>query len=156
MLGEHGIKEDSAAGRRQFERLMEARRTEPSDGEAVKAIRRGWCLGSPEFKTELLGRMEGKLGEHHAGELKRERVEAKAERIILEELRRLRGTEGDLKKKPKSDPAKLGMAARLRRETTLPLPWVAARLRLGSWKSANAKLHRWKKGYDRLSFDHTG
>ena len=82
LLGEHGIKEDSAAGRRQFDRRMEVRRTEPSDGADVKEIRRGSCLGSAEFKAGLLGRMEGRLGEHHAGELKRESAEAKAERII--------------------------------------------------------------------------
>ena len=45
----------------------------------------------------------------------------------------------------KSDPAKLAMAARLRRETTLPLPWIAARLHMGTWKSLSAKLYRWRK-----------
>jgi hypothetical protein len=128
---------------------MEARRMEPSGGVEAKAIRRGWCLGSAHFKTGLLDRMEGKLGKHHAGELKREGAEAKGERIIREELRRLRWTENDLTERPKSDPAKLAMAARLRRETTLTLPWVAARRRLGSWKSANAKLRRWKLSRDR-------
>ena len=147
MLGEHGIHEDSATGRREFERQMEARRAAPSDGAEAKAIRRGWCLGSAEFKAGLLGRMEGKLGEHHAGELKRESAEVKAERIIREELARLRWTADDLREKPKSDPAKLALAARLRRETTLTLPWVAARLSLGNWKSASAKLHRWKKSH---------
>jgi hypothetical protein len=33
----------------------------------------------------------------------------------------------------------------LRRETTLTLARAAARLSLGSWKSANAKLHGWRK-----------
>jgi REP element-mobilizing transposase RayT len=148
LFGEHGIKEDTSMGRGEFERRMEVRRTEVSDEPDAKAMRREWCLGSAEFKAELLGRMEGRLGEHHAGELKRESAEAKAERIIQEELRRLHWTAADLSKKPKSDPAKLALAARLRRETTLTLPWVAARLRLGSWKSANAKLHRWKKSHD--------
>jgi hypothetical protein len=40
---------------------------------------------------------------------------------------------------------KLALAARVRRETTLTLPWIAARLPLGTWKSFNAKLHRWRK-----------
>lgn len=42
---------------------------------------------------------------------------------------------------------KLAIAARLRRETTLPLKWIAGRLHLGSWKSLNAKLHRWVKSH---------
>jgi len=93
--------------------------------------------------------MEGKLGKHHAGELKREGAEAKGERIIREELTRLRWTESELTEKPKSDPAKLAVAARLRRETTLTLAWVAARLRLGAWKNAAADLRRWKLSRDR-------
>ena len=50
-----------------------------------------------------------------------------------------------MSQRPKSDPAKLAMAARLRRETTLTLPRIAARLEMGSWKSLNTKLHRWRK-----------
>jgi hypothetical protein len=60
-------------------------------------------------------------------------------------LKRLKWTEKVSKKRPERDPTKLALAARLRRETTLTLPWVAARLHLWTWKSANAKLQRWKK-----------
>jgi len=81
--------------------------------------------------------MEGALGEHHAGDLKRESAEAKAERIIAEELRRLRWANTDLQLRLKSDPAKLQIAARLRVETTLTIKWIAARLHLGTTKSAN-------------------
>src|ERR1035437_9664968 len=42
---------------------------------------------------------------------------------------------------------KLAIAARLRRETTLPLRWIAGRLHLGSGKSLNAKLHRRVKSH---------
>jgi REP element-mobilizing transposase RayT len=145
LLGEHGIQRDDAAGREQFERWMERRRSEETDGAEWRAIRRGWCLGPAEFKASLLERMEGKLGGHHSGELRRESAEARAERIIREEVKRLGWSEGELGQRPKSDPAKLAMAARLRRETTLALPWIAARLHMGTWKSLNAKLYRWRK-----------
>jgi len=69
----------------------------------------------------------------------------KAGRIIAEELRRLRRTSSDLKLRLKSDPAKLQIAARLRAETTLPIHWIAQRLHLGTWKSANARIYTWKK-----------
>jgi len=121
---------------------MEARRAAESDPAEWQAIRRGWCLGPAQFKTDLLERMAGKLGEYHAGELKRESAVAKAERIIQQELKRLRWSPGEMSKRPKSDPAKLAIAARLRRETTLTLPWIAARLQAGTWKSLNAKLYR--------------
>jgi GH24 family phage-related lysozyme (muramidase) len=47
----------------------------------------------------------------------------------------------------------------LRRETTVTLRWIVARLQAGSWKSLAAKLHRWRKTQDspgnasRLLFD---
>ena len=84
-------------------------------------------------------------GPHHSGQLKRQSAEAKAEGIVREELKRLGRSEGELSQRPKSDPAKLALAARLRRETTLTLPWIATRLHAGTWKSLNTKLHRWRK-----------
>jgi hypothetical protein len=33
------------------------------------------------------------------------------------------------------------------RETTLPLKWITARVRLGTSKSANPKLHRWLRSH---------
>ena len=47
----------------------------------------------------------------------------------------------DLDQRAKGDPAKLALAARLRRETTLTIRQIAERLRLGSWKSLNNKLY---------------
>ena len=128
---------------------MEKRRAEETDGTEWKAIRRGWCLGPAEFKARLLEQLDGKLGQHHSGQLKRETAEATAERIIREELKRLKWREGELLPRPKSDPAKLAIAARLRRKTTLPLPWIAARLHMGTWKSLNANLHRWRKANEK-------
>jgi len=86
LLGEHGIQEDSAAGRQEFERHMEARRLEKTDEEALKPLRRGWCLGSQEFRQKMLGLMDGKLGDNRSGELRRETAEQKANRITSAEL----------------------------------------------------------------------
>jgi hypothetical protein len=110
------------------------------DRQDWKAIGRGWCLGPPEFKASLLQRLGGKLGPHHSGELRQEASAAKAERIITEELKRLKWKEAELGRRPMSDPLKLALAARLRRETTQTLPWVALRLHMGTWKSLNANI----------------
>ena len=91
----------------------------------------------------MLEKMEGKLGEHHSGELRRETAEAKAKRIVAQELRRLGWKETELANRRKSDPAKLAIAARLRKETTLSIKSIAARVHLGTSKSANARLHTW-------------
>ena len=113
-----------------------------TDPEALKVFRRGWCLGSKEFKNQMLEKIEGRLGEHHSGELRCETAEAKAERIITEELSRLGWSRAELAARAKSDPAKLAMAARLRKETTLSIKAIAARVLLGTSKSANARLHQ--------------
>ena len=90
---------------------MEARRKQGTDGAERAPLRQGWRLGSAAFKAQLLERMDGKLGDHHAGDLKREAAEAKAERIIGPELRRLGWTERELQERPQSDPAKLALTA---------------------------------------------
>lgn len=141
LLGEHGLQEDTPAARRQFERRMEARRMEAGEEPALEPLRHGWCLGSEDFRKQMLEQMEGKLGEHHSGQLCRETAEAKADRIISQELRRLGWQGTDLLSRPKSDAAKLVIATRLRRETTLPIKAIAARLHLGTSKSANIRLH---------------
>jgi hypothetical protein len=50
---------------------MGARHWEEVDEAELKKSRRGWCLGSEEFRSKLLGFMEAKLGENHSGELPR-------------------------------------------------------------------------------------
>ena len=89
---------------------------------------------------------EGSLGGHHAGELHRETARAKAERVVAEELQRHGWQEQDLVSRRKNDPAKLEIAARLRRQTTLSLKEIAARVHLGTSKTANSKLHKHMRG----------
>jgi hypothetical protein len=95
----------------------------------------------------LVAGLEGRSGEHHAGELRGEAAEMKAERIIAGELERLGWTAADLEHRPKGDLGKLEVAARVGREATLPLKWIAARLKLGTWKSAAPRLRSWRKDH---------
>jgi REP element-mobilizing transposase RayT len=143
LLGEHGIGADDAAGRKAFERGMEARRRQEMEEAEYEPLRRGWCLGEEAFRKEMLERMEGRLGKSHAGGLKRESAEVRAERIIGEELKRQGWSEAQLRQRRKSEPVKLALAARLRRETILTVGWIARRLDLGTRKSAASILHHW-------------
>jgi REP element-mobilizing transposase RayT len=72
-------------------------------------------------------------------------AEAKAERIIAEELQRQGWQEADLLVRLKNDAVKLEIAARLRRETTLSTKAIAARAHLGSTKTANRSLHSYMR-----------
>jgi hypothetical protein len=142
LLGAHGIPQATPAGRAEFQVRMEARRAEETDEETLKAIRQSWCFGHAELKDEFLERMDGQLGGHHSGALQQEASKSRAERIAAKELRRLGWSELDLASKRKNAPEKLAIAARLRKETTLTVKDIAARVSLGTSKSAKAKLHR--------------
>jgi hypothetical protein len=93
-----------------------------------KALRRGWWLGSEEFKEQKLEDLNGQVGQHHFGQMRLEVAQAKAERIITEELRHLGWQERQLASRRKRDPCKLAIGVRLRKETTLSVKQIAARL----------------------------
>ena len=61
-----------------------------------------------------------------------ESAEAKAERIVTEELKGRRWRPEDLAAKRKGAAAKVAIAVRLRRETTMTLAWITARLQMGT------------------------
>jgi REP element-mobilizing transposase RayT len=142
LLGAHGIPSDTPAGRAEFQLRMEARRAEEEDEETLQSIRQSWSFGSEQSKAELFQSIEGELGENHAGELHHQSSTARAERIVGEELARLGWTEAILATERKNAPEKLALAARLRKETTLTIKQIAARVHLGTSKGANANLHR--------------
>jgi REP element-mobilizing transposase RayT len=135
LLGVWGVPRDTSAGREHFERMMETRRMS-EDPQDVKKIVRGWCYGSEEFRQELLEQMESSFGVHHAGAEKQESAQAKAERILVEELARLQLRTPDLERARKGDRRKLKIALRLRRETTMTWDWIAGQLAMGTGGSA--------------------
>lgn len=132
LWGEMGIPKDSAAGRRQFERMTEERRKQDEPGE-WKAIRRGWCLGDGQFRQELLEAMIEPMGrKYYGGAERQETDEVKAERIVAEELKRRKWDEEALSVRRKGDKDKVKVAQRLRSETTMTLSWIAQRLVMGA------------------------
>jgi hypothetical protein len=131
LLGEYGIGRDNAAGRRHLDEALEERRGE-EEGSEYKPIRRGWFFGDLNLKEKLLTRINEKAGSWHYGEELRESAEAKAERIVSEELKRLGWEPKDLANRRKGDRGKVAMAKRLRAETTMTLVWIAGRLNMGT------------------------
>jgi len=133
LLGEMRLPRDSAGCRREFERHMEERRRQEGGGEQWAAIRRGWFFGDETLKAELLARASERIGAQNYGAERRESGEAKAERLVREELAKLGWTEAEVAQRRKGDPGKVRIARRLRRETTMTLSWIAARLKMGVW-----------------------
>lgn len=142
LLGAMDIPKDSAAGRRRLEQLIEERRNNEEDSE-YRLIRRGWCLGSDDFRRELLEYASRQLKQEHYGELRRESDEAKAERVLKEELNKRGWQESDLQAKAKGDNEKLIIAIRLRAETVASVQWIANRLQMGAPSYVNHLM--WRK-----------
>ena len=136
LLGEHGVPRDSSAGRKHFAAAMEARR-QGEMAQEFKPVRRGWCLGDKAFRKELLSQMQGRRGPEHYGEEHFESDEARALTIVEQELKRRRWKEEELKVRRKGDKNKVAIAARLRKETTMTLKWIAERLWMGSWNNVS-------------------
>ena len=130
-LGDCGIPKDSPAGRREFERIIEARRLVAVDDDYAP-IRRGWCLGDEDFRKELLEQVTSRVGLNHYGDEVRESATDQAERIIAHELKVAGWTEDNLRTHRKGDPEKVRIALRLRGESTVTLAWIAARLTMGT------------------------
>jgi hypothetical protein len=68
---------------------------------------------------------------HYGGVERRETDEARAERLVAEELRRRKWRTETLSQRRKGDLEKVRVARRLRRETPMTLHWIAQRLRMG-------------------------
>jgi len=132
LLGEKGIPKDSESGRKQFALQMERRRSEESASD-YEEIRRGWFLGSEEFRQELLAAAGERVGPSHYGSDRHETGVQKADRIVKEETERLGWHENELQTRRKGDKDKVMLARRLRQETTMSLKWIAQRLQMGSW-----------------------
>ena len=145
VLGEMGIPKDSAAGRQQFERMMEERRAQDNP-EDYGRIRRGWCWGEEAFRKELLAQVEERRGASHYGEELRESAVEKAERLVQEGLQKLGWTEAKLTTRQKGDGAKLKLAVKLRTETSMTLQWIAARLQMGTGASLSNLLSARRRG----------
>ena len=124
---------------------MERRRAQ-EEGADYRAVRRGWCLGSEDFRDELIGAATGHVGPIHYAARRQETQQQKAERIVREELKRGGWKERDLPGLPKGDKAKVLLARRLRRETTMTLRWIAGRLTMGSWTYVSNLLHAKSEG----------
>ena len=90
-------------------------------------------MGEEAFREEWLAQMSGRMWEHHYGAERRESAEENAERIVREELRKFGWKPEELARRAKGEAAKLAIASRLRRETTMTLKWIRQRLTMGAW-----------------------
>ena len=144
LLGELHIPKDSAAGREELENHLEGRRAQ-EEGDEFKRVRRGWCLGGETFRKELLEQAHAPAGENHHAQTRRETTEARAQRILQDELDKVGWTAEDLAVRSKGDRRKVRMARRLRTETGVTLKWISQQLHMGTWSHAASRLYHAKE-----------
>jgi hypothetical protein len=132
LLGEHGIQEDSAEGRIQFQARMEERRREDETPETWAVFRRGWRLGAADFAQRLSERLGRRGQKHEQARERKETDEQLAEQLIREWLSSHDWGEANLQSSAKGDPGKVELAKLLRRHTPMSRQWIARRLHIGS------------------------
>ncbi|RME90990.1 MAG: hypothetical protein D6766_12480 [Verrucomicrobia bacterium] len=120
-----------AAGPDHLERLERLRRASgpASRPRPVTA----WCHGDEAFREQVRQKLaSGDPTIRRVGTADPVPGVAEAEAIVRRELAALGWDEAQLERTPKSHSAKLRLAMRLRRETTVTIPWIARRLVMGS------------------------
>ena len=85
-------------------------------------------MGRKRFERNCWGRWSARAGENHYAEERQESEAEKARRIVAVELKRLNGTESELRRSRKGDPKKVRIARRLREKTTMTFKWIAGEL----------------------------
>jgi hypothetical protein len=100
--------------------------------EQFKPVRGDWCVGSEQFREEMLQYVEQQRGKWHYGQELAEAAQARAERLVQEALRVEGISESQLARWRKGHPFKTKLAAKLRAQTTVTVSWIAARLRTGT------------------------
>jgi hypothetical protein len=139
---------DTARERRAFVERLEARaRSEGAercgastlDGQSLQStLQRGWYFGREAFRDWLLEKADAVLGarrrsrkNYHGPEVS-DHGKAEALRLIAAGLRAAKLTKEELRALSKSDLRKARIARTVRRQTTVPLRWLAEQLVMGS------------------------
>ncbi|PAW78004.1 MAG: hypothetical protein B9S32_08895 [Verrucomicrobia bacterium Tous-C9LFEB] len=134
---------DTLAGRKHMGERLEALRGKTL--EAEKQLTRGWQVGDDLHRQQLLQQIEGKTRKAHPSLHRQHDVQAQAEAIVSEEIKKRRWTSEELVSRRKSDKDKIKVAQRLRRETTVTVSWIAQRLQMGTANSLSTVLSKIKK-----------
>jgi len=98
-------------------------------------------LGGEDFLDWILDKIEVQTKEGHPSRERDETEQAKALRIVQEELKRRGWTRAALKRRRKGDEAKVALARRLREETAVSLRWIAENLYMGTWTHVSNRLY---------------
>jgi putative transposase len=106
LLGEHGLQNDTAATRREFDRRIKQARLEPGDDELLRS---GWKIGAEDFRDWLADKLARRGSKGERASERRETDASLAERMVREALAKARWREVDLATQPKGHHIKVKM-----------------------------------------------
>ncbi len=155
-----GVKQraDTVSGRREYVEALEQRARAEGERAGIpelgqqslqSTLRRGWYWGGQALKEKLLKTNVGSTGEsnrdYRLSDQGRERVEDRAEKLVVEVLDDVGLRECDLAMLKGSDPRKVEVAARLCDKTTVSQAWIARRLHMRSAGNVSQQLYRQRR-----------
>jgi hypothetical protein len=113
-----------------------------------KAMNRGWCIGSQAFRKAVAEELKqpptvARLENEQLKELNEERWEA----VLAKALKVVKKSPADAKDARRSDPWKLAIASKMKRETSVSNKWLSERLHMGVARgvSSNCAIYRRKR-----------
>ena len=120
-------------------------------GEFENQIKRGWYIGSPEFRERLsdqLSRVANK-GDNYRGRQRRDHGEDEAERLLAAGLRVLGLRENEVLEMRNNRKEKQTLAWLMNAHTTVTVRWTAVRLEMGHPENASHGINRFRRKENR-------
>lgn len=119
-------------------------------GEVNRQIRRGWYLGSEEFRERLDQLLMGQSKkDSHRSSQRKDHGPAEAERLLERALRKLGWSEEELLSAKSLTPEKQGIAWLLMTHTSVTGAWIAQRLQMGHRTNCSRAISRFRHGKDK-------
>jgi putative transposase len=119
-------------------------------GEFEKQIKRGWYLGSEEFRERLDAMLLGRArNDNHRGEQRLAHGPAEAERLIAKALEVFGWSEEQLLEAKSVQIEKQAVAWLVKSHTSVSGTWIADRLRMGHRTNCSRAISRFRHGKGR-------
>ncbi len=116
-------------------------------GEFEKQIKRGWFIGSEEFRERLDALLMGRAkNDNHRGGQRQEHGPAEAERLIRKALKALGWDEDALLEAKSVQAEKQAVAWLVKTHTAVSGTWITNRLRMGHRTNCSRAISRFRHG----------
>lgn len=158
VLKSWGLEEGAAGSLRAYREKMERFMRFEEDpaagmrGEFDKQIKRGWYLGSEEFRERLDDLLMGRTHKDtHRGGQRRDHGPAEAERLWSEGMELLGVKEDELLGAKSTRMEKQALAWLMKKHTSVTGKWIADRIRMGHPSTASLAINRFARDNSRTA-----